>query len=129
MIEQLEGIKNSWKFTGCTILSDGWIDQRGITFINFVIACRKGTVFLKCINASSHVNDAHLIFTLLAKVVEEVGVKNVVYVITDNAANYVVVGKLLSLKYSIIFWIPCVVDYIDLMLEDIRKMGWVQDVV
>ena len=24
--EQLETIKKSWKFTGCTILSDGWTD-------------------------------------------------------------------------------------------------------
>ena len=71
--DQLESIKKSWKFTGCIVLSDGWTDQRGRTIINFVIACPKGTMFLKSIDASSHVKDAHLIFTLLAEVVEEVG--------------------------------------------------------
>ena len=76
--EQLETIKKSWKFTGCRILSYGWIDQRGRTIINFVIAFPKGTMFLKSIDASSHVKDAHLIFSLLVDVVEEVGVANVV---------------------------------------------------
>ena len=71
----------------------------------------------------------HLIFTLLTEVVEEVGVNNVVQVIMDNAANYVAVGKLLSLKYPTIFWTPCAAHCIDLMLEDIGKIEWVQDVV
>ena len=35
-------------------------------------------MFLKSIDASSHVKDEHLIFSLLADVVEEVGVANVV---------------------------------------------------
>jgi len=127
--EQLETIKKSWKFTGCTILSDGWTDQRGRTIINFVIACPKGTMFLKSIDASSHVKDAHLIFSLLADVVEEIGVANVVQVVTDNAANYVAAGRLLSAKYPTIFWTPCAAHCIDLMLEDIGKMEWVQAVV
>lgn len=86
-------------------------------------------MFLKSIDASSHVKDAHLIFTLLAEVVEEVGVNNVVQVIMDNAANYVAAGKLFSLKYPTIFWTPCASHCIDLMLEDIGKIEWVQDVV
>ena len=32
--EQLETIKNSWKFTGCTFLFDGLADQRGRTIID-----------------------------------------------------------------------------------------------
>ena len=99
-------------------MSDGWTDQRGKTIINFVIACPKGTMFLKSIDASSHVKDAHLIFSFLADVVEEVGVANVVQAITDNAANYVAAGRLLSTKYPTIFWTPCATHCIDLMLED-----------
>ena len=127
--EQLESIKSSWEFTVCTILSDGWTDQRNRTIINFLVACPKGTMFLKSVDASSHVKDANLIFTLLAEVVEEVGVKHVVQVITDNAANYVAAGKLLCAKYPTIFWTPCAAHCIDLMLEDIGKLPWVQDVV
>ena len=110
-------------------MSDGWTDQRGRTIINFVVACPKGTMFLKSIDASPNVKDAHLIFTLLADVVEEVGVTNVVQVITDNAANYVAVGRLLCGKYPTIFWTTCAAHCIDLILEDIGKLEWVQDVV
>ena len=85
-------------------------------------------MFLKSIDASSHVKDAHLIFSLLVDVVEEVGVANV-QVVTDNAANYATTGRLLSAKYPTIFWTPCAAHCIDLMLEDIRKMEWVQAVV
>lgn len=31
--EQLESIKSSWKFIGCTLMFDGWTDQRGRTII------------------------------------------------------------------------------------------------
>ena len=103
--------------------------SRGKTIINFVIACPKGTLFLKSIDASSHVKDAHLIFSLLADVVEEIGVANVVQVVTDNAANYVAAESLLSAKYRTIFCTPCATHCIDLMLEDIGKMEWVQVVV
>ena len=67
-------------------MSDGWTDQRNRTIINFLVACPKGTMFLKSVDVSSHVKDANLIFTLLAEVVEEVGVKHV-QVIMENAAN------------------------------------------
>eukprot|EP00253_Pinus_taeda_P014819 PITA_14819 len=86
-------------------------------------------MFLKSINASANVKDAHLSFSLFVDVVEEVGVANVVQVITNNAANYVAVGRLLSTKYPTIFWTPCATHCIDLMLEDIGKLEWMQDVV
>jgi hypothetical protein len=103
MKAQLEGIKSSWESTGCTILSDGWIDQRSRTIINFLVAFPTGTMFLKSIDASSHIKDANLIYSLLADVVEEVGVKSVVQVIMYNAANYVAIRKLLCAKYPAIF--------------------------
>ncbi|PKI54062.1 hypothetical protein CRG98_025556 [Punica granatum] len=63
-----------WKETGCTIMADGWTDQCRRTFINFLVYCPKGTVFLK-------------------EVVLFVGQENVVHFVTDNAANYVAAGR------------------------------------
>ena len=99
----MESIKSSWEFTGCKILFDGWTDQRNRTIINFLVAFPKGTMLLKSVDASSHVKYANMNFTLLVEVVEEVGVKHVVQVITNNAANYVAAGKLLCAKYPTIF--------------------------
>jgi hypothetical protein len=127
--EYLTEFKESWSKTGCTIMSDGWTDQRSRTILNFLIACPKGTMFLKSVDASDQVKDANLLFRLLDEVVEEVGVQNVVQVITDNAANYVAAGKMLEQKHRTIWWTPCATHCLDLMLEDIGKIEWVKKTV
>ena len=101
--EYLKDFKDSWARTGCTIMSDGWTDQRNRTIINFLIFCPQGTMFLKSVDASDKVKDGQLLFQLLDEVVEEVGVANVVQVITDNASNYVLAGKMLEEKHRTIF--------------------------
>jgi len=127
--EYLKDFKDSWARTGCTIMSDGWTDQRNRTIINFLVFCPRGTMFLKSVDASDKVKDGQLLFQLLDEVVEEVGVANVVQVITDNASNYVLAGKLLEEKHKTIFWTPCAAHCIDLMLEDIGKLDWVKNTV
>jgi hypothetical protein len=101
--EYLTEFMESWSKTGCTIMYDGWIDQKSRTILNFLIACPKGTMFLKSVDASDQVKDANLLFRLLDEVVEEVGVQNVVQVITDNAANYVAAGRMLEEKHRTIW--------------------------
>ena len=127
--EYLIEFKNSWTKTGCTIMSDGWTDARGRTILNFLVACPKGTMFLRSMDASDQVKDANLLFRLLDDVVEEVGVENVVQVITDNASNYVAASKLLEDKHPTIWWTPCAAHCLDLMLEDIGKIEWVRKCV
>jgi hypothetical protein len=86
-------------------------------------------MFLKSVDASDQVKDANLLFRLLDEVVEEVGVQNVVQVITDNVANYVAAGKMLEEKHRTIWWTPCAAHCLDLMLEDIGKIEWVKKTV
>lgn len=123
--EYLIEFKDSWGKTRCTIMSDG----RSRTILNFLVACPKGTIFLKSVDASDQVKDAQLLFHLLDEVVEEVGVQNVVQVITDNASNYVATGRLLEEKHPTIWWTPCATHCLDLMLEDIGKIEWVRKCV
>ena len=127
--EYLQDFKESWARTGCTIMSDGWTDQRNRTIINFLVFCPQGTMFLKSIDASNKIKDGHLLFQLLDQVVEEVEVANVVQIITDNASNYVLGDKLLEEKHKTIFWNPCAAHCIDLMLQDIGKLDWVKNTV
>lgn len=86
-------------------------------------------MFLKSVDASDRVKDAHMLLQLLDEVVEEVGVENVVQIITENASNYVLAGKLLEEKHPTIFWTPCAAHCIDLMLEDIGKIDWIKNTV
>jgi hypothetical protein len=121
--EYLKDFRDSWAKTGCTIMSDGWTDGKNRTIINFLVSCPQGTMFLKFVDASDKVKDANLLFQLLDEIVISVGEANVVQIITDNASNYVLAGKMLESKYKTIFWTPCVAHCIDLMLEDIGNMN------
>jgi hypothetical protein len=59
----------------------------------------------------------------------EVGVENVVQVIIANASNYVFVGKMLEDKHHTIFSTTCIAHCLDLILEDIGKLDWMNRVV
>ncbi|XP_072069452.1 uncharacterized protein [Arachis hypogaea] len=124
MIEQYREI---WKQTGCTIMADGWTDPCRRTLINFLVYCPKGTIFLKSVDASHASKTAKLLFKLFKDVVNFVGPKNVVHIVTDNAANYVASGRLLEAEFPKLYWSPCAAHYINLMLQDIRKLNEVSE--
>ncbi|XP_077235770.1 uncharacterized protein LOC143877539 [Tasmannia lanceolata] len=121
--------REEWKDTGCTIFSHSWTDGRSKSLVVFSVTCPKGTLFLKSMDVSSHEENASFLFELLESVVVEVGVENVVQVITDSTPSYVYAGRLLSNKYPSLFWSPCASYCIDKMLEDISKQEWVSTVM
>ncbi|CAG7870124.1 unnamed protein product [Brassica rapa] len=115
--------REEWAVKGCSIMSDGWRDsvvQKDI--VNFLVNSPKGSVFIRSKEVFEVVKDATLLFKLLDDMVEEVGEKNVVQVVTDNASNYVKAGRLLEAKRPHLFWTPCAAHCLDLMLEDIGKI-------
>jgi hypothetical protein len=89
----VEEQKQEWTKFGCTILSDGWTDGKSRTIINFLACCNDNVVFLKSIDASSKVKNAETLALMLENMVLEIGIENVVQIITDNAAAYVSAGK------------------------------------
>lgn len=121
--------RDEWKETGCTILCDSWSDGRTRSLVIFSIACSKGTLFLKLVDISGHEDDAPYLFELMESVVLEVGVENVVQVITNTTANYVYAGRHLMAKYSSLFWSPCVAYCIDMVLEEMGRQDWVGTVL
>jgi len=68
------------------------------------------------------VKDAQLLCELLDNFIQEIGLQHVVQIITDNATNYVVAGRLLMQRYASLYWTPCAAHCIDLMLEDMGKL-------
>ncbi|QHO56215.1 uncharacterized protein DS421_3g71820 [Arachis hypogaea] len=91
--QSLEKHRVYWKQVGCTIMTDGWIDKRRRTILNFLVNSPKGIVFLKSIDASHITKIADKIFKMIDDVVEEVGEKNVIQVVTNNTANYKAAGE------------------------------------
>lgn len=121
--------RDEWKETGCTILCNRWSDNMSKSLVVFSVTSPKGTMFLKLVDLSDHEDDATYLFELLQSVVLEIGLENVVQVITDTTASYVHAGRLLMAKYNSLFWSPCASHCIDKMLEDIGKLDWVTTVL
>ncbi|KAF7150625.1 hypothetical protein RHSIM_Rhsim02G0154200 [Rhododendron simsii] len=63
------------------------------------------------------------IFDYIDKFIEDIGVQNVVQVVTDNASNNMAVADLLKIKRPNIFWTSCATHTINLMLEGIGKQS------
>lgn len=121
--------REDWKETGCTILCDSWSDCRTRPLIVFSVTSPKATLFLKSVDLSGHEDDGTYLFELLESVVIDVGVENVIQVVTDSSACYVNAGRLLMAKYSSLFWSPCASYCIDKILEDIGKLDGVAAVL
>ncbi|XP_057452320.1 uncharacterized protein LOC130744147 [Lotus japonicus] len=124
-------LKPTWKERGVTIMCDGWTNGiNHMHIMNFLVYCSKGTVFLKSIDASSVASrNTEYYFSLLDKVVEEVGEENVVQVVTDNEKALKAAGLKLMEKRPHLFWSACAAHCLDLCLEDIGKKSNVQKVL
>ncbi|KAH7425014.1 hypothetical protein KP509_11G036900 [Ceratopteris richardii] len=127
----LEPIKLGWQTYGCSILSDGWSDIRHRHIINIMVSSCLGTYFLKaidCSRAGTRIT-GEFIFEHIKASIEEIGVQNVVQVITDNASNCKRMGELVEAKFPSIVWSPCAAHCLDLLIEDIGKLSWLSPLV
>ncbi|KAL8555016.1 hypothetical protein ACS0TY_002992 [Phlomoides rotata] len=87
-----------------------------------MVYCKRGTIFVKSVDASDIVKDASTLCNLFVELVHWVGAKNIVHFVTDNGANYKAAGVLLNDKYPTIKWSPCAAHCLNLLLGDIGKM-------
>ncbi|KAJ9546639.1 hypothetical protein OSB04_019182 [Centaurea solstitialis] len=58
-----------------------------------------------------------------------VGEKNVVQMVTDNAANYKLAGSYLCKRYTSITWSPCAAHCLNLVLKDVSELDKVKSLV
>lgn len=126
---KLDVIKATWKATGCTVLSDGWSDICQRPLINVLVTSPEGVVFLKVIDTTNQKKTSAYIFQILEEAIIEVGVENVVQVVTDSAANCVGAGKLIVEKYPQIYWSPCAAHCLDLLLHDLATFPWIHEAI
>ena len=129
MEDILAPIRASWGSSGATVVSDGWTDTRRMPLINIIVTSPKGAMFLKAEHCSREVKDAQFIANVLIKSIEQIGPKKVVQVITDNAPVCKAARLIIESKYNHIFWTPCIVHNINLILEEIEhKTAWVKEI-
>ncbi|XP_071922743.1 uncharacterized protein [Coffea arabica] len=125
----VDNLRSKWAETGCTIMGDGWKDNRQRSLINFLVYCPSGISFIKSVDASDFESNAEYLCNLFSEIVEIVGSSNVVHMVTDNASNYKAAGRLLSEKYPTISWSPCAAHCLNLIMKDIGEMTHVKDVI
>ncbi|MCL7040949.1 hypothetical protein MKW94_012540 [Papaver nudicaule] len=124
MRERVRKVVCSWRSTGCSILLDGWTSEKGRNMINFVVDSPRGPIFMKSADFSDSIGDVDAMVSLLSGVIEEVGVQNVVQIVTYTTAGMMeTVGKQMTVKYKSIFWTVCASHCIGLMLEKMGMLG------
>eukprot|EP00253_Pinus_taeda_P032335 PITA_32335 len=85
-------------------------------------------MFLKAVDCSGIEKDASFISTILIDAIESVGPHNVVQVITDNAQVCKAAGLIVEGRYDHIFWTPCAVHSLNLMLAKIGEIEWINEI-
>ena len=86
-------------------------------------------MFLKAVDCEGQVKDANFIAQLLIESIESVGADNVVQVITDNAKVCKAAGALVEARYEHIFWTPCIVHTLNLVMKTMgSQIEWMKNV-
>ncbi|XP_042047197.1 uncharacterized protein LOC121793060 isoform X2 [Salvia splendens] len=112
--------------TGCSILLYDSSSGKCKTFVNLFASSSEGTIFLRSADISCAIDSADALYELLKETVEEIGLRNVVQVVTTGEERNAIAGRRLAETYPSIFWTPCAGYCIDLMLQDIGELPMVK---
>ncbi|QHO11465.1 uncharacterized protein DS421_15g498330 [Arachis hypogaea] len=119
MERMLEPTKNSWSGKGVSIVSDGWSDPQRRPLLNFMAVTESGPMFLKAVDCSDEIKDKDYVVKQIRDVIREVGLSNVVQIVTDNVPVCKAAGLLIEAEFPSVFWTPCIVHTLNLALKDI----------
>ena len=103
----------------CPVSSCQVTQVRNQHLINVLGVSATGAMFLAAHDSSSIIASSQNISDLLLKTINDVGLSNVIQVITDNAANCKGAGKIIERAHPHIFWSGCLVHTLNLLMHDI----------
>ena len=84
-------------------MCDGWSSRTRNPIINFMMYCDRSMIYNSSVDTTNIPKTTNYIFSLMDKIVEEVGKENVVQVVTDNETGFKVVDMLLMEKRKHLF--------------------------
>lgn len=103
-----------------TLVSDGWTNIKRESVINFILCSGDmKPLFWKAVFTGGLHHTSAYICELMQKVIEEIGVKKIFSIITDNAANMILAHRLLREKYPRLITFGCVGHAVHLICKDI----------
>lgn len=125
----LKLVRNSWSSSGVSIISDGWVDIRHGPLVNLIASSPIGAMFLRAKDCLGEIKDNNFIAKVLISTIEQVGLSNVVQVITNNAPVCKSIGLIVESKYNHIFWTSCIIHNLNIILEENeQKTEWIKEV-
>ncbi|GMY08472.1 hypothetical protein FCV25MIE_03711 [Fagus crenata] len=126
---EIDKHKATWGRTGCSILVEQWCTETNRTLLSFSVYSPEGTVFFKSVDASDIINSSDALYELFRQVVEDVGVGNVLQVISKGDEQSIIAGRRLTDTFPTLYWSPCAAQCIDLILEDFGNLEWINAVI
>ncbi|XP_020596293.1 uncharacterized protein LOC110036238 isoform X2 [Phalaenopsis equestris] len=126
---ELDIFKQKWSHYGISIQTSGWMDTKHRPLINLIASNQFGSMFLHALDflviEKSHKRITHY----MMDAIEKVGPYNVVQLITDNSSHCRAVGEDVMKAYPHIFWTPCIVHTLTLVLKDvIKELRWLKEI-
>ena len=88
LLAQMNENKGNWARYGVTIMSDSWTGPYKMCIINFMIFYNGRMFFHSSVDATGQSRNAEYLYKHIDHVVQEVGEKNVIQIVTDNGSNY-----------------------------------------
>ena len=96
-------------------MCDGWSSRNRKPIVNFMIYCDRSMIYHISVDITNISKTVDYIFSLMDKVVDEVGEENIMQVVTDNEASFRAAGHLLIEKRKHFFWSPCAAHCLSLI--------------
>ncbi|CAI5525098.1 unnamed protein product [Closterium sp. Naga37s-1] len=125
----LAPVAASWKRDGVTVSSDMMTDRCGRPQANILLVNDSGAVFEQAVDCNMESKTGGYIASLLRPVIDKVGPENVVAVCTDGGSNYASAARKIAGTWPHIEHVPCATHVLDLLMEDVGKMGWAKGLV
>lgn len=122
----VDHVMKGFKKYGCTIASDGWTNRVEMPIV-IATAVSEGTaVFLDSQPSRKNKKSRKFIADFVETAIESVGSENVLQVVLDSASAIEKAAEALEQKFPNIFFNHCAVYGVDLMIEEVAKLDFVQ---
>ena len=110
---------------------DSWKSQCGKrSFISAPVHCSKGMHFLRSIDISGITEDMDELVVLFSRVVDDVGSRHIVQVVTNDASPHMKIAwHYVQKKHDHSFFAPLCVVRINLLLDKIAALEHVSEVI
>ncbi|GBG90357.1 hypothetical protein CBR_g50605 [Chara braunii] len=131
LVDEEQVIRDDWQVTGCTFITDGTTNICGRSLMNYILVGQSKPVFVKCEDVSEGDKDSAAVVAGWKRFFIEWGVEKITAICTDSFAGNTSAARMLreDPEFAQIYWIPCTTHCMDLLMHDIGKKEWADEII